>query len=229
MVAPILAAKGAQNAANALTGDIYVKRWTSVHGKGKKKKEVDHELHINPLTALAAAALGAGALATAAVGLWLTQQKVGKKMSGDTVLPKLKVRYARLYEGVYETITTVVVDSPAHEETYTTYIHGFPKGVTRWVQAVTHEEYKQIVKKAPRCVLYTDRFIPLKTVAGIELVDKIPWFSEHEAAKGWTFSESASFSKTGEDTLGSYSQYKIVLKNENKASYGITQRTGLFE
>jgi len=78
MVAPIVAAKAVQGsveAAKALTGDIYTRRWQS---KPKKKGQapVEHELKLNAVSA-AALALGAGAAVTAAgVGLWLMQRKV---------------------------------------------------------------------------------------------------------------------------------------------------------
>jgi len=71
-----LAEKAAEKASRALTGDIYVSRWKTTKGKGKKKKVVDRELHINPLTAIVA--VGAGALALG-VGMFATQTTLKAK------------------------------------------------------------------------------------------------------------------------------------------------------
>jgi hypothetical protein len=219
MVAPILAAKGLQNASKPLTGDIYVRRWTTVKGKGKKKKELDHELHVNPVSVGVAALVAAGAAATVAVGLWLTQQKVGK-----TDQAKTKTRFARLYEAVYETVT--VVDTPARDETVTTYIHGYPKTVVVHYEAVTHQETR--VARASRLVVYTDRMLPIRTVAEATNYDGV--ISKHEAAQGWvTVGEFGTVFTTGEDRLGKYVEVKVSLKNDSKFKYGISPRAGLLE
>lgn len=76
MVAPIVAAKAAEGAAGAgkaLQGEIYTRRWVSVTGKGKKKKEVQHEVHVNPLgIGLGVLAVG-GAAVAGAVTLYALQ------------------------------------------------------------------------------------------------------------------------------------------------------------
>lgn len=77
MTVPIIAAKKGGDALNkALTGDLYVRRWTSTKGTGKKKREIEHEAHVNPLV-LGFAAVAAGVTAVGAgVALWMMQRKV---------------------------------------------------------------------------------------------------------------------------------------------------------
>ena len=103
MVAPIVAAggaKAAERAGKALTGDVYTRSWTSVVGKGKKKKVVDHTLHVNPLTLAIGTMFAGGALALGAIGLWATQRKLDSKVGGDFV------RILDFYEAT--------ADKPAH-------------------------------------------------------------------------------------------------------------------
>lgn len=87
MTVPIIAAKeGAEALNKALTGDIYVRRWTSTTGKGKKKREVEHEAHINPLV-LIGTAVGAGLAAVGAgLTLWTVQRKVDLNDGHDITL-----------------------------------------------------------------------------------------------------------------------------------------------
>ncbi len=62
MPVPILAAKSGVDAskrvAEALKNDIYVVSWSSVKGKGKKKRVVEHELHVNPVAVGVGVAVG---------------------------------------------------------------------------------------------------------------------------------------------------------------------------
>ena len=99
------AVKGAQSAQAALQHDLYVKKWTSTKGKGKKKKIVEHELHINPVSV--AILGGAATLGVAAIGLglWLSGNKMGLK-DGKTIK-----RIVDEYQAVMQTVT--VVDVPA--------------------------------------------------------------------------------------------------------------------
>jgi hypothetical protein len=261
-----------------------VRRWTTVKGKGKKKKELDHELHVNPVTVGVAALVAAGAAATVAVGLWLTQQKVGKTDQVAT-----KTRYARLYEAVYEPVYETKVDSPAWDEdvtvndqwvppydvttkigqecvgdgdqfifsaanpaggtghshwAYTHHLHGGfidVNGTTTfggyWTTkvtvvhhaAITHQEQVGTkLVKAARLVVYTDRMIPIRTVAEATNYDGV--ISKHEAAQGWvTVGEFGTVFTTGEDRLGKYVEVKVSLKNDSKFKYGISPRAGLLE
>jgi hypothetical protein len=77
-VAPIVAAKaaeGLQGAGKAAQGEIYARRWTSVTGKGKKRREVQHEVHVNPLgIGLGVVAVGGAAL-LGAISLYALQLK----------------------------------------------------------------------------------------------------------------------------------------------------------
>jgi len=80
MIPPVLAAeiaaKGKQTASKAITGDVYIRRWTTTRttGKGKKKRTIttEHEAHVNPLSI----AIGAAVTAVTVGGaLWLTQMR----------------------------------------------------------------------------------------------------------------------------------------------------------
>lgn len=81
MVAPIVAAKAGKSVGEAvkgLTGDLYVRRWTSVTGKGKKKKAVEHEARVNVATVLVGAvAAGVG------VGTYVLYQWAKKDIGED--------------------------------------------------------------------------------------------------------------------------------------------------
>lgn len=78
MIPPVLAAeiaaKGKQTASKAITGDVYIRRWTTTRttGKGKKKRTIttEHEAHVNPFSI----AIGAAVTAVTVGGaLWLMQ------------------------------------------------------------------------------------------------------------------------------------------------------------
>ncbi len=170
------AAKAAQNASqvasSALTHDLYVKRWTSTKGKGKKKKVVDHELHINPVSI--AILGGAATLGVAAVGLglWLSGNKA--KLGGT----KTVKRIVDEYQAVMETVT--VVDTPAQtviipasddqiwvpsmtkadwlqwDAGHYVTVHHAASSYT--VPAVTHTEER--VKTAMKTVVMSNRFVP---------------------------------------------------------------------
>ena len=88
MVAPIIAAEAAKrgiDAGKALTGDIYTRRWTSVVGKGKKKRVVEHEAHLNTLSAVILAAGAATTAALAGAALWATGKSF-KRAASTTVV-----------------------------------------------------------------------------------------------------------------------------------------------
>jgi len=118
-VLPILGAKTAEkgsgiasNAAAGLKNDLYVRKWTTVTGKGKDRKLVDHELHINPVgvaLGAAATALAAGAAAFMALG--------GLRLAGKQAV--LGERTARFmideFEAEYHTVTETVVDQEAYQ------------------------------------------------------------------------------------------------------------------
>ena len=106
MVLPILAAKAAgkgSESAQAIKNDLYVRRWATVTGKGKHKKVVDHELHINPV----GVALGIAGTAVAA-GLTVLGGALALRLSGK----KLKLGEATRYFMVDEFGAT------SHTETY---------------------------------------------------------------------------------------------------------------
>ena len=79
-VPPLMAARSAGIASSevkkALTGDVYVRRWQSTRGKGKKKQLIDHELRINAVSG-AAIAVGTGlTVLFGGMALWMMQLKV---------------------------------------------------------------------------------------------------------------------------------------------------------
>ena len=75
MVAPIVAAKAAQGAKNALSGDIWTRTTYREVGKGKDKRLVESTVRVNTGSALA----GAGALGVLGVGLGVTAFMLGVK------------------------------------------------------------------------------------------------------------------------------------------------------
>jgi hypothetical protein len=88
MVAPIIASggiKAAEHAGRALTGDIYTRRWTTVKGTGRKKKLVDHELRVNPVSVGLGLVAAGVAAAGAAAALWFTQRKLTTETGADLV------------------------------------------------------------------------------------------------------------------------------------------------
>ena len=112
---PVLGAragvKGSQiasNAASAMKNDLYVRRWSTVTGKGKQKKVVDHELHINPVGVAVGAigvAVGAGLAGLAGA---LALRYSGKKVVSGEVSKRFMVDE---FDAVYE--DQLIVDSPA--------------------------------------------------------------------------------------------------------------------
>ena len=109
-ILPIAAGKAKERSTEAVKGDVYVRKWTSVEGKGKKKRVVEHEIHANPgsigLTAVGLA-VGAG---VAVVGGALALRFSGKKLI--TGAGKME-RILRVYDITYKT----VVDKAAYVET----------------------------------------------------------------------------------------------------------------
>ena len=85
-IAGIAASKGKETA-QALKNDVYVRKWTSVQGTGKKAVAVEHELHVNPTGILTGVAAGVAAAGVALVGGALALRFSGKKLntSGRTV------------------------------------------------------------------------------------------------------------------------------------------------
>ena len=96
MIPPVLAAeiaaKGKQTASKAITGDVYIRRWTTTRttGKGKKKRTIttEHEAHVNPLSIAIGAAVTA---ATVGGALWLAQMRAAPVMVIGAVTDKAVV------------------------------------------------------------------------------------------------------------------------------------------
>jgi hypothetical protein len=108
---PLLAVKAAAEAQKALKGDIYTRKWVSERGIGKKKRVVEHELHVNPVTAVVAVIGGA-----IAAGLAVYAGSKAARAAGYD--PKIRTdkpiyRIAR----VYDAKTKTIVDAAAYDET----------------------------------------------------------------------------------------------------------------
>jgi hypothetical protein len=121
---PLLAVKAATEAQKALKGDIYTRKWVSERGKGKKKRVVEHELHVNPVTAVVAVIGGA-----IAAGLAVYAGSKAARAAGYD--PRIRTdkpiyRIARVYDAVYEDVK--VVDTPAYDETVATLVPDKPLG-----------------------------------------------------------------------------------------------------
>lgn len=147
---------GAQErSTEAVKGDVYTRRWSTVQGKGKKKKVVEHELHVNPgSVGLGAIGLAVGA-GVAGLGAALALRFSGKEVkTGD----KLVRRMVDEYQPVYETVT--VIDRPEEVTpgywTYVKYTRVWVEGHTN--PAVTHTE--QRIKGAYRVVVMSNNFVP---------------------------------------------------------------------
>ena len=104
MVLPaIIGAKAGETATKALTGDIYVRKTIQTVGKGKDKRLLEKELHVNPVTlGIGAVAVGGAALLTGAA-LWFMQKKPIVSQGKEFV------RIAEEKDTTYKT----VVDEPA--------------------------------------------------------------------------------------------------------------------
>lgn len=217
---PLEGAKRASKAANALTGDIYVRRWTTVVGKGKKKREVEKELHVNPLMLIGTAVAGGVAVAGAAVGLWLTQRKVGKAAQAENV------RIMRFYEPVFEEKTVVITP-----ETTTTVwdARGVPHTVI--VPAVLGTE--TVMTKAGRLVVYSKRMRPLRNIVTNDAVWSEyaeEYLSAKERAIGWEHDDLRPITDMyGEDYLGKFYQRAMPIRNKSKKPLTLEQRQGMFE
>lgn len=161
MVAPIIAAggiKAAEHAGRALTGDIYTRRWTTVKGTGRKKKLVDHELRVNPVSVGLGLVAAGVAAAGAAAALWFTQRKLTTETGADIV------RVWDSYGTTYKTVTTQVLVTPATEGYYaTTIIRGQEK--TMWVpgtEAVYTTVTKTVVDKPGYVIVSNTYGVPIK-------------------------------------------------------------------
>ena len=235
-VPPVLALQAAdssrQAVAKSLTGDIYVRRWSTVKKRPKHKggpQVIDHELHVNPVSiGLGLVALG-GAAAAAAAALWLGQRKLVYG-AGGTDNPAVMWRIVKQYEAQTKTIT--VVDQPAvpgHYETVITYIKGYPKEVQIWVEgtpAITHEQ--TVVTRPERVVVTTLRGVPVRTYQGYDTTPNAV-LSEREKSMGWQLSsdrQGTAYLGEGKDTLGSYQKMKYKFVNASKKRLGTDERKG---
>jgi hypothetical protein len=237
MVAPIVAAKALQNATAGLKGDVFVQKWVKDIGTKKEPKIVEREFHLNPLQLMGGLAIGA--VAVGAGGL-LALLALRKQVSFDAGVKR--TRFMRLYDAEYKTVVETVVDSSAHtvdaqghwEATGTGTVQGrgYSAGALVWVvdvpayvaPAVTHEVSRQVLVKAGKAVIYTDRFIPIRWQNGVELVDKVHFLSEHEKTQGWIY--GLEFDKAGEDRLGKYAQYRVPMTNATKKAAHLIDRGG---
>ena len=106
MVAPIVAAKAAQGAKNALSGDIWTRTTYREVGKGKDKRLVESTVRANAVTALAAA----GAAGVLVVGAGTTLFLVGMKLR-----PVSKTTYTDYWQYIWPDGTEASASLPISE------------------------------------------------------------------------------------------------------------------
>jgi len=112
-ILPIAALRGKERVVEPLKGDVYTRSWTSVEGKGKKKRIVQHEVHVNPLTLVVAGVGAAGAGLLGALAL----HGMGKQVS--MTAQKQAKRIVDEYQPEYEDVK--VVDTPYRAATADVY------------------------------------------------------------------------------------------------------------
>ena len=172
-------AKAAERAGKALTGDVYTRSWTSVVGKGKTKKVVDHTLHVNPLTLAIGTMFAGGALALGAIGLWATQRKLDSKVGGDFI------RILDFYEATYKTVTEKVLIADGFYQT--TYINGVPKEM--WVPAIYDTVTTTVVDIPARWTLSNSYGVPVARGEGFPDLNTI--ITRREQSLGYVYAGDA--------------------------------------
>ena len=144
-IVPIASLRGKERLTEAVKGDIYTSSWTSVQGTGKKKRVVEHTVHVNPgSVGLGAIGLAVGA-GVAALGGMLALRFGGKELATKDHVVR---RTVDEYQPVYEQVT--VVDSPG----YWTNV----KYTQVWVPPVTHLENR--ITSAYRVIVMSNNFVP---------------------------------------------------------------------
>lgn len=235
----IIAAKGAEKASKALTGDIYVRKWTSVSGKGKHKKAVEHEVRVNAVTG---AVVAVGAALTAGLGmaaLWMAQRKLSRKTTDDGDYGHDLVLVLDIYDTTYKTVT--VVDEPAYDETlYWQVIRGTPTLISKETydsllgtgavlytdvvhyDAVTHEE--TVVDVPGYAYVKSKRGVPYKKVDSPNYTNVL---TQYQLSKGYVWKEetkSVSLYDKDDKKIGNRVWWRF--HTDQKQTYELGERTG---
>lgn len=140
-VAGIAASKGKETA-QALKNDVYVRKWTSVEGKGKKAVAVEHEIHVNPTGILTGVAAGVVAAGAAVLGGALALRFSGKKLEMGEVKHYFMVDTFESTVIGYNTVedSPAVAATPDETVTYDQYIWALQDLET--LRIVRRYEYK---------------------------------------------------------------------------------------
>ena len=215
-IPPIVAAKAGKAASEGvgrvLTGDIYVRRWQTVQGAGRKRRTVDHELHVNLVSSAVGLAAGGLALGFGAVALWLTQRKIETTKGRDLVLR------LRVYDRVTKTVH--------HAERYHfVYPHGHE---TKVVDSPAWDE--KVVTRDAQLVVMTPRGIPLRRAAWTEVANSgLGWttyaLSTAQRAAGYVVKDSGHDVR-GRDAIGSFKERAVLYHTENRNTIGTGARQG---
>ena len=216
----IRAVKGKESA-QALKNDLYVRKWTSVKGKGKSKKVVEHEAHLNPASVGVGAvglAVGAGLAGLAAV---LALRFGGRKLAeGDAEL----IRIVRIYSAKTEQVK--VVDTPAIPAHYITVnIKGVLKTV--WIPEAPEVSHMETRILGQRVVVLSKRGVPVRTFNMPDgAVVGTTWdmgLKPNERAQGWDLDTQLN-TVTGSDKYGGYMQTAYKYTNPNKTGYSLEDK-----
>lgn len=229
------AKKGSEIASNALTGDVYIRRWKSLKGTGKKKRETEHELHVNPLTlAVGAAAAGVAAVG-AGIGLWFMQRKItaddGAEMVRivdwhdpvQTYVQKERtVTVPVWHDPTYETVEIPIIGASGDIIGYRTKEIIATEGYIEYVE--TTDYYKELVITDGYVVVRTSKGgIPIKTFkfGPNEGPQATVALTRGEVARGWYYLQT-----DGEEPTDWGKRIYYRFKNDKKKTYGLDKRDG---
>lgn len=247
-IVPIEALRQGKRATEALKGDIYTRSWTSVAGKGKKKKVVEHSVHVNPITAIVAVA---GGTIAAGVAAWVGMRTLKQTGYQFTVGPKNMVRVLRVYAETFKTVVdspaiparTVATTSPGSyvdSRVWNPITHRY-EDISVWeegkvnyteeaaVAAVTHQE-----SVGQRAIVFTKKGVPIREWKGDNIALEWPQcLSKRQLTEGWTWQDNMG-ETSGSDRYGAYRQaaYLFInpkLKGPKLATYTPAEKTSLID
>lgn len=231
MVAPIIAGKASERASRALTGDIYVREWTSTVGKGKKKKEIHHQVRVNAVTAAVVAVGAALTLGLGAAALWITQKKVSRKRTVDGDYGYDLVLIVEQYETTYKTVTTDIT-------TYYQVIRGVPTVISKETYdsllgtgAILYEDTKsvgeQVVDKPGYFIVKSKRGVPYGKHEGVPEGENV--LTKYQKSKQYFYVRELKCESIwkGEEWLGNRRWW--LFHTNQKQTYQIGDRKGFLE
>lgn len=221
-IPPIVAAKAGKAASEGvgrvLTGDIYVRRWQTVQGAGRKRRTVDHELHVNLVSSAVGLAAGGLALGFGAVALWLTQRKIETTKGKDLVLR------LRLYDSITKTVH--------HAERYHFVTDPFAPDPYEYKRKVVDSPAwdETVVTRDAQLVVMTPRGIPLRRAAWTEVANSgLGWttyaLSTAQRAAGYVVKDSGHDVR-GRDAIGSFKERAVLYHTDKRNTIGTAAREG---